>query len=126
MRRWESWIDRAIREAQERGEFENLPGLGKPIPDRGKPHDELWWIKQLLQRENLSLTPPTLELKKEVERAVERIRAATSEKTVRRIVAEINGKIAAANAKASSGPPSDLAPLDADAVVERWRKKSAC
>lgn len=31
MRNWESAIDRAIREAMERGDFANLPGEGKPI-----------------------------------------------------------------------------------------------
>jgi DnaJ family protein C protein 28 len=28
---WESWIDQQIREAQERGEFDDLPGSGKPL-----------------------------------------------------------------------------------------------
>ncbi|MGI9147405.1 MAG: DUF1992 domain-containing protein [Chloroflexota bacterium] len=28
---WESAVDRQIREAQERGDFDNLPGLGKPL-----------------------------------------------------------------------------------------------
>jgi hypothetical protein len=28
---YESWVDRQIREAIERGEFDNLPGQGKPI-----------------------------------------------------------------------------------------------
>jgi len=31
IREWESIVEKAIREAQERGEFDNLPGLGKPI-----------------------------------------------------------------------------------------------
>ncbi|MEV0587999.1 DUF1992 domain-containing protein [Nonomuraea sp. NPDC050310] len=29
---FKTWIDRQIREATERGEFDNLPGTGKPIP----------------------------------------------------------------------------------------------
>jgi len=29
---WESDIDRRIREAQERGDFDRLPGQGKPLP----------------------------------------------------------------------------------------------
>jgi hypothetical protein len=31
IRSWDSWIDEAIQEAQERGEFDNLPDHGKPI-----------------------------------------------------------------------------------------------
>ncbi|MEV4218944.1 DUF1992 domain-containing protein [Nonomuraea sp. NPDC049725] len=42
---FESWVDRQIREAQERGEFDDLPGAGKPLPGADKPYDEHWWIK---------------------------------------------------------------------------------
>jgi hypothetical protein len=117
----ESWIDKLIREAERRGEFENLPGAGKPIPGLDRPHDELWWVKQLLEREKLSLTPATLALRKEVEETLSRIGQATSEKTVRRLVADLNARIAEVNRTVTDGPPSDLAPLDADAVVRRWR-----
>src|SRR5262249_3341711 len=48
---WESFIERQIREAQEAGAFENLPGQGKPIPDVGVEYDPDWWAKKLLQRE---------------------------------------------------------------------------
>ncbi len=34
---FETWIDKQIREAADRGEFDNLPGAGKPIPDLDKP-----------------------------------------------------------------------------------------
>ena len=30
-RDWESWLDQQIREAQESGKFDNLPGKGKPL-----------------------------------------------------------------------------------------------
>jgi len=30
---WESWFEEQIRQAQEEGAFENLPGAGKPLPD---------------------------------------------------------------------------------------------
>ena len=51
---FKTWVERQIREAMERGEFDDLPGAGKRIADLDKPHDELWWIKQKLRRENLS------------------------------------------------------------------------
>lgn len=31
LQRWESIVDKAIREAQERGDFDDLPGRGKPL-----------------------------------------------------------------------------------------------
>ncbi|MFL6219846.1 MAG: DUF1992 domain-containing protein, partial [Actinomycetes bacterium] len=65
-----TWVERRIREAAERGEFDNLPGAGKPIADLDKPHDELWWVKDKLRRENLSYLPPTIALRKEAEDAL--------------------------------------------------------
>jgi DnaJ homologue, subfamily C, member 28, conserved domain len=43
---WERWIDRLIREATERGEFEDLPGAGEPVADLDKPFDEMWWVQK--------------------------------------------------------------------------------
>jgi hypothetical protein len=119
----EKHIDRLIREAQERGENDNLPGAGKPIPDLDKPHDPYWWVKKLLEREEISLAPSMLALRKRVEEMIERIRKATSEAEVRRLVGELNAEIGKANAKAATGPPSNLAPLDPEEAVRRWRAR---
>ena len=73
MNKWQSDVDRKIREARERGEFDNLPGAGKPIPDLGKTHDELWWVKRLLKREGLSFEPEKLE--ENVQAFIDRITA---------------------------------------------------
>ncbi len=35
---WESWVDQQIREAQERGDFDNLPGTGKPLDLTPNPY----------------------------------------------------------------------------------------
>jgi hypothetical protein len=59
-----TWVERKIREAAERGAFDNLPGAGKPIPDLDTPHDELWWIKRKLREEGLAHLPPTIALRK--------------------------------------------------------------
>ncbi len=123
---WESWIDRQVREAQERGEFDNLPGAGKPIPDLNKPYDELWWCKQLLEREQLEgIAPGVLELKRDVEKQMERVWAQPTEAAVRRIVAELNVRIAKANSEVTSGPSSDLGLIPSDSVVAEWKKRRA-
>src|SRR5699024_295367 len=63
----ESWVDRQIREATERGEFDDLPGAGKPIPDIRAPRDENAWVKSFLERENVSMPlPESLQLRKDV------------------------------------------------------------
>jgi hypothetical protein len=43
-----------IREAIEEGQFDDLPGLGKPIPDIDEPYDPDWWIKKWIRREGMS------------------------------------------------------------------------
>lgn len=117
---WETWIDRQVREGMERGEFDGLPGHGRPLDDVDRPHDELWWVKQKLAREGVSFLPPTLAVRKELEEALEQVAAASSEAEVRRIVEAINAKIRSVNARATSGPPSNLMPLDVDRVVREW------
>ncbi len=42
--------DRLIRKAMEAGEFDDLPGTGKPIPGAGTVDDELWWVRSWLKR----------------------------------------------------------------------------
>lgn len=42
-----------IATAMEDGQFDNLPGLGKPIPDIDVPYDPLWWIKKWIRREQM-------------------------------------------------------------------------
>ncbi|WP_078653802.1 DUF1992 domain-containing protein [Streptomyces catenulae] len=76
---FESWIDRQIREAQERGDFAGLPGVGKPLPGLDRPYDELWWVKEKMAREDLSFLPPSLALRKEAEEAAQAAADAPSE-----------------------------------------------
>ncbi|MEU6782477.1 DUF1992 domain-containing protein [Nonomuraea angiospora] len=118
---FESWIDRQIREAQERGEFDDLPGAGKPLPDR--PYDDMWWIKQKIESEGLSMPlPPTLALRKQAEEALADARGARSETEVRRILDEINQKIRDAIRTGLSGPPLNLMPFNVDEIVSEWRR----
>lgn len=48
--RFEPLPERLIREAIEAGEFDNLPGKGKPLPGAGTKDDELWWVRDWLKR----------------------------------------------------------------------------
>jgi hypothetical protein len=42
-----------IRAAIEAGEFDNLPGYGKPAAICDEPYDPHWWIRRKLRREQL-------------------------------------------------------------------------
>jgi hypothetical protein len=118
---WESSAERQIRAAIERGEFDNLPGSGRPIPDLDRPYDELWWLRKKLRDEGFSIDPPALVLRREVADALERIGAATTEEEVLHIVAAVNQRIADVNAHATEGPSSDVMPLSVQQVLSNWR-----
>ncbi len=120
---WESWIDRQIRQAEERGEFTDLPGAGKPIPDLDKPLDAMWWAKAKLRREGLSYMSPSVALRKEAHDVLEAASRADSETEVRRLIADINQKIRKANRTGIGGPALMLMPFDVDQVVRGWREQ---
>lgn len=46
---WESAVEKQIREAQERGAFDNLPGQGKPLPP--EPWDGDWALAHHVLRQ---------------------------------------------------------------------------
>jgi hypothetical protein len=122
---WESWIDRQVREAHERGEFDDLPGAGQPLPDLDKPFDELWWVKDKVRREGLSYMPPSVALRKEAHDAVVAASGSRTETEVRQIIHAINEKIREANRKTIAGPPLMLVPFDVERVVREWREGRA-
>ncbi len=47
---YESLPERLIREAIEAGQFDDLPGVGKPLPGAGAPDDDLWWVREWVER----------------------------------------------------------------------------
>lgn len=122
---FESWADRQIREAEARGEFADLPGAGKPLPGIDQPYDEQWWVREKMEREDLSFLPPSLALRKEAEDALRAAGRARTEAEARRVVTEINERIREAIRCPPEGPPVNLAPFDVELVVGEWRRKHA-
>jgi hypothetical protein len=121
---FESWVDKQVREAEERGEFARLSGAGKPLPSHVEAeYDELWWIKRKMVQEGLSLLPPTLALRKEAEDALAAAYEAPSEAAARRIVTAVNTKIREALYNPLPGPPLGRKPYDVEAVAREWRAR---
>lgn len=121
--KWDSFVERLIREAQAAGEFDNLPGFGKPLPELDEPYDENWWLKDKLRREQLSLLPPGLQARVDAERAVEGLWSLGSESAVRLEIAAINEKIRKSSFGIAWGPPADLLPLDVEETIREWRER---
>ena len=121
---YETWVEKQIREAQERGDFDNLRGAGKPIPGRGQLDDELWWLKQYMAREKLDFAMPVpLRLRKQIEDIDDRVARERREIDVRRVVDDLNDRIRTEIRHPSAGPALNRRTLDVDEVVERWSER---
>jgi len=46
-------VENKIRAAIEAGEFDNLPGFGKPAAIFDEPSDPYWWVRRKLRSEQL-------------------------------------------------------------------------
>ncbi|KJK44221.1 molecular chaperone DnaJ [Lentzea aerocolonigenes] len=122
---FETWIDRQIREAQERGEFDDLPSAGKPLSGAGEPLEEDWWLKKKVrEEEGTAGLPPSLVLRKQAETARTRALAAETDDEARAIIEKVNAEILDALRKPLSGPPLNIMPFDVEQVV-RERKGSS-
>jgi hypothetical protein len=118
---FESWVDAQINDARDRGEFENLPGFGKPLPDLTGDHDEMWWIRNWLKRENLSFTPPAIALRKAAEDLLATLDKFPTERGLRAALDELNARVREMNRSfVVDGPPSNMMPLDVEPIVVRW------
>jgi hypothetical protein len=124
---YESWVERQIREAQERGEFDDLPGFGKPLR-LGDPQDENWWVRGLIERENLDVSvalPPQLALRREAQTLPERIMAERSERAVRDLLEDFNARVRECWRRPVEGPLVVVRTVDVERIVEQWRAAEA-
>lgn len=123
---FESGVDKQIREAQERGEFDGLPGAGKPLEHLGDPDDADWWVKGYIRRENLDISgalPTPLALRKEAAGFPESLADVRTQAQVREILEDFNHRVRADRLRPAVGnlPPMIARTVDVDEVVEQWQ-----
>ena len=123
MQRKNEWVDHQLRLAMGTGEFDNLPGAGKPIKDLGAQHDPDWWIKRLVEREKITAScrprcscARTTPLHAGLDRH-------TAESEVRRVLEDFNARVMKARYTPVDGPPLITMPRDVEAEVEQWRAR---
>jgi hypothetical protein len=121
----QTWVDLQVRRAMERGEFDDLPGAGKPIEGLGTEHDPDWWLKKLVEREKIAVLPPALALRKEDAELDERLDRYNTEAEVRRDVEDFNARVIRARYTPVDGPPLVTMPRDVDATAAAWRERRA-
>jgi len=119
------WVEQQLRIAMERGDFDDLPGAGKPIEGLGSEHDPDWWVKKLVEREQLSVLPPALALRKEDAELDAQLDRLVSEKDVRRELDDFNARVRRARMQLQGGPPVITPERVLDLEVESWRSRRA-
>ena len=118
-----SWVDLQIRQAQERGAFDDLPGLGRPIEGLGAEHDPDWWVKKLVEREQIVVLPPSLQVRKDDAALDALLDRQAGERDVRREVEEFNARVRSAMIQPHGGPPMITKLRDVDTEVQRWSER---
>lgn len=115
-----------VRDAMAQGKFDNLKYAGKPIPGLGDAYDPDWWVKGLLQRENVTgLGPTAILLRTEDAGLDDRLDGQFTEAQVRDIVTDFNARVVDARRQLQGGPPVITKTRDVDAEVVRWRERRA-
>jgi hypothetical protein len=119
------WVEHQVRAAMARGEFDNLPGAGKPLnlPDQ---HDPDWWVKGLIEREKITgVLPPALALRREDAELDAELDRLGSEEEVRRTLADFNERVVAARRQLQGGPPVVTPLREVEDEVNAWRQRRA-
>lgn len=114
----------AIEAAIARGDFDDLPGAGKPL-DLPPQEDPDWWVKRKLEADDIDrdvLLPPVMLLRREAETLAETSRALLTEQDVRDHLEDFNARVLAD--RAANPLARMLAPtVDVEERVMRWHEE---
>ena len=121
---FETWIERQITQAQERGAFEGLPGAGRPLPPRIREQTTYDWALEWARRQQADpkdLLPPGMALRREREDLALRVPELPSEVVVRATVAEFNARVEEHWRRPQDGPDAVPGLADEEVLVRLWR-----
>jgi hypothetical protein len=114
------WVDLQVQQAIRRGDFDDLPGAGKPIPDIDRPHDPDWWLKRLIERERITGVLPPRKEHAQMDETLDRITTPTG---VRQAIEDFNARIIEARRQLEGGPPVITPLRDPDEEVAAWHRR---
>ncbi|MBW1912460.1 MAG: DUF1992 domain-containing protein [Deltaproteobacteria bacterium] len=117
-------VERKIKEAEERGEFDNLPGQGKPLDldDDSRIPDDLRLAYKILK--NADCLPPELELKKEIRQMEDMLENIPDEKERYRQIKRINHKITKLNMMGNRSPLLEEEQIYFGKIVDKLGRKN--
>ncbi len=118
------WVEQQLRTAMARGEFDDLPGAGKPIEGLGTEHDPDWWLKKLIERERITgVLPEALQLRKDDLELDALLDRQPNETHVRRELESFNRRVVEARRQLQGGPPVVTRTRDIEAEIAAWRDR---
>jgi hypothetical protein len=116
-------VEKKIKEANEKGEFDNLPGKGKPLvldDDSGIPEDLRLAYKVL---KNADCLPPEIELRKEIRQMEDMLENIPDEKERYRQIKRINLKITQLNMMGHKSPLLEMNQRYFEKIIDKAGKK---
>lgn len=121
--RWAA-VEASIQMAIRRGEFDDLPGTGKPLEGLGASNDPDWWIKRKIEREGLTgMAPPAIQLRNEHGAMEQTLDGLSREADVRAHLDDFNRRVRQARMQLEGGPPVVTPTRNIDAEVVAWRER---
>ena len=122
MREQARWVELQVQKAIERGDFDDLPGKGKPLPPLDD--DPNWWLKKLIERERITgVLPEALQLRKDDAELDDVLDRQGSERVVRDLLEAFNRRVVNARRQLQGGPPVITPTRDIEAEVAAWRQR---
>ncbi|MEZ0166142.1 DUF1992 domain-containing protein [Kineococcus sp. LSe6-4] len=122
---FEDWVERQVREAHERGDFEDLPGAGKPLAGLDREFSAEQWAADKARREGFDVSamlPPPLALRREREVLLRDVPRLVSAAAVRAVVADFNDRVRELYRRPADGPLIVVGLLDVEALVQDWHR----
>jgi len=120
-----NWVEAQILQAQREGKFDHLDAAADPLEGIDGPYDPDWWLKKLIQREQLNTAPVLLLLKREVAEFHAGLALLGDEAEIRAAIAGLNQRIREANLSNTAPLCADLGEIDEVRTLRTWRQARA-
>ena len=118
-------VEQRIKEAQEKGEFDNLPGHGKPLKLEDDSHvpEDLRIAYKILK--NADCLPPELQEKKEIRQMEDLLASLPDEKERYKLIKKINFRIMKLNMVGKKSPLLEEKQLYYRKVIDKSKDRGS-